>query len=107
MQNEQLHGTIVKLIFQNPDNWYSVCDVETDTHELVTVVGIMPYASAGEGLMVEGSWIQTKEYGRQFKVEKYEKIMPKQTNEILKYLSSGAVKGIGPKIAQKIVEKSP
>lgn len=105
MQNEQLHGTIVKLIFQNPDNWYSVCDVETDTHELVTVVGIMPYASAGEGLMVEGSWIQTKEYGRQFKVEKYEKIMPQKTNEILKYLSSGAVKGIGPKIAQKIVEK--
>ena len=105
MQSEQLRGTIVKLIFQNPDTWYSVCDVETDTHGLVTVVGIMPYASAGEGLLVEGVWLQTKEYGRQFKVEKYEKIMPKKTNEILKYLSSGAIKGIGPKIAQKIVEK--
>ena len=105
MQSEQLRGTIVKLIFQNPDNWYSVCDVETDTKDLVTVVGIMPYASAGEGLFVHGTWVQTKEYGKQFKVESYEKIMPKKTNEILKYLSSGAVKGIGAKIAQKIVEK--
>ena len=101
---EHLKGTVVKLIFQNEDNWYSVCDVEADTGKLVTVVGIMPYISVGEGIDAMGTWINSKEYGRQFKVEEYEKILPQKKNEILRYLASGAIKGIGSKIAQKIVE---
>ena len=105
MNIEELRGTVVKLIFQNKDNWYSVCDVETDTKELVTVVGIMPCVAKGEGIFATGSWIFTKDYGRQFKAETYEKLLPENTNEILRYLSSGAIKGIGAKIAQKIVEK--
>jgi len=105
MQLEELNGIIKKVIFQNNENWYSVCEVETDTHGYITAVGTMPYASTGEGLQVMGTWINSKEYGRQFKVEEYKKILPQQTNEILRYLSSGAIKGIGAKIAQKIVEK--
>ena len=101
---EKVNGTVVKLIYQNPDNWYSVCDVEADTGKLITVVGIMPYISVGEGISANGNWITTKDYGQQFKVEEYEKILPQKKNEILRYLASGAVKGIGPKIAQKIVE---
>lgn len=102
---EHLKGTVVKLIFQNEDNWYSVCDVEADTGKLVTVVGVMPYISVGEGIDAVGSWITSKDYGKQFKVEEYEKILPQKKNEILRYLASGAVKGIGAKIAQKIVEQ--
>lgn len=101
---EKLNGTVVKLIYQNSDNWYSVCDVETDAGKLVTVVGIMPYISVGEGISANGIWITSKEYGQQFKVEEYQKILPQKKNEILRYLASGAVKGIGAKIAQKIVE---
>lgn len=101
---EQLKGTVVKLIFQNTDNWYSVCDVEADTGKLVTVVGIMPYVSVGEGIDATGNWITSKEYGSQFKVEEYNKVLPQKKNEILRYLASGAIKGIGAKIAQKIVE---
>ncbi len=101
---EQLKGIVVKLIFQNEDNWYSVCDVEADTGKLVTAVGVMPYISVGEGIEANGSWITSKEYGQQFKVQEYKKILPQKKNEILRYLASGAVKGIGAKIAQKIVE---
>ena len=101
---EKIKGSVVKVIYQNPDNWYSVCDVEADTGKLITVVGIMPYVSVGEGIEATGNWITTKEYGQQFKVEEYQKILPQKKNEILRYLSSGAVKGIGAKIAQKIVE---
>ena len=102
---EQIKGTVVKLIYQNEENWYSVCDVESDTGKLVTVVGIMPYISVGEGIDAQGNWITNKEYGQQFKVEEYKKILPQKKNEILRYLASGAVKGIGAKIAQKIVEQ--
>lgn len=101
---EIINGTVVKLIYQNTDNWYSVCDVEADTGKLITVVGIMPYISVGEGIKVTGSWISSKDYGQQFKVEEYEKFLPQKKNEILRYLASGAIKGIGAKIAQKIVE---
>ena len=102
---ESISGMVIKLIYQNSDNWYSVCDVETDTKQLITVVGIMPYVSVGEGIKATGNWVESKEYGKQLRVDEYEKILPKKANEILKYLSSGAIKGIGAKIAQKIVEQ--
>ncbi len=105
MQNEQLQGIVIRIIYQNENSWYSICDVQTDTNEIVTIVGTMPYIAVGESFFVTGEWIFSKEYGRQFKVETYRKIMPQKTNEILKYLSSGAIKGIGAKTAIKIVEK--
>ena len=107
MPNEliKILGTIEKLIYQSSDSWYSVCDVCTDDNELITVVGIMPYVSVGEGIEAEGQWVTNKDYGKQFKVETYKKALPKQRNSILRYLSSGAVKGVGAKIAQKIVSQ--
>ena len=98
-------GTVEKLIYQSNDSWYSVLDVCTDDDKLITVVGIMPYVSVGEGIEAEGQWVTNKDYGKQFKVETFKKTLPKQKNGILRYLSSGAVKGIGAKIAQKIVSQ--
>ena len=98
-------GTVEKLIYQSSDSWYSVCDVCTEDNSVITVVGIMPYVSVGEGIVAEGQWVTNKDYGKQFKVESYNKTLPKQKNSILRYLSSGAVKGIGAKIAQKIVSQ--
>ena len=99
----KISGTVEKLIYQSNDSWYSVCDVCTEDNTSVTVVGIMPYVSVGEGIEAEGAWATNKDYGKQFKVEVYKKSLPKQKNSILRYLSSGAIKGIGAKIAQKIV----
>ena len=98
-------GTVEKLIYQSVDSWYSVCDVCTDENELITVVGTMPYVSVGEGIEANGQWVTNKDYGKQFKVEIYKKTLPKQKNSILRYLSSGAIKGVGAKIAQKIVSQ--
>ena len=101
----KISGTVEKLIYQSNDSWYSVCDVTTEENKLITVVGIMPYVSVGEGIEAEGQWVVNKDYGKQFKVDSYKKTLPKQKNSILRYLSSGAIKGIGPKIAQKIVSQ--
>lgn len=106
MSNQQtIKGTVEKLIYQNKDTWYSVCDVFTSTEEAIVVVGIMPYIAAGEEIEASGIWVTNKEYGRQFKVDEYNKILPKKKNSILRYLSSGAIKGVGPKTAKKIVDQ--
>ena len=101
----KISGAVEKLIYQSSDSWYSVCDVCTDDDKSITVVGIMPYVSVGEGIEAEGEWVTNKDYGKQFKVSTYKKTLPKQKNSILRYLSSGAVRGVGAKIAQKIVSQ--
>ena len=101
----KINGTVEKIIYQSSSTWYSVCDVTLETGELITIVGIMPYIAVGEGIMAQGTFITSKDYGKQFKVEEYKKYLPKNKNSILRYLSSGAVKGIGAKIAKKIVDE--
>ena len=101
----KINATVERVIYQNDDTWYSVCDVTTDKNEDLTIVGILPYISVGEEIEATGNFVINKEHGRQFKVEEYKKVLPKEKNNILRYLSSGAVKGIGPKIAKKIVDQ--
>ena len=99
----KLSGSVEGIVYSNEENGYTVCDMGTDD-DLVTVVGIMPYLSEGEKITVYGHWEHNSKYGRQFKVEQYEKDLPADDNAILRYLSSRTVKGIGPKTAIKIVE---
>ena len=101
----KISGTVDKIIFQSPTSWYSVCDVSLETGEAITVVGTMPYISVGEAIEASGTFITSKDYGKQFKVEEYRKYLPQNKNSILRYLSSGAIKGIGAKIAKKIVDE--
>ncbi len=101
---EKLSGSVESIIFSNEDNGYTILDFGTDENELVTLVGVMPYVSAGDELTVLGKWIHNPKYGRQFQVEQFEKRLPSDAAAILRYLSSGAIKGIGPKKAQKLVE---
>ncbi len=101
----EVSGSVDSVIFQSSDSGYCVCDIEADNGELITAVGIMPYLTAGDRVKVYGNYVTHSVYGRQLKVEKYEKLIPKGKDEMLKYLSSGAIKGIGPKIAEKIVEQ--
>ena len=99
-----VEGSVEGVIYSNEDNGYTILELITDKNELVTAVGIMPYIGEGETLKVYGKWVHHAKYGRQFSVSSYEKVMPADAVSILRYLASGAIKGIGPKTAQRIVD---
>ncbi|MBQ9967836.1 MAG: ATP-dependent RecD-like DNA helicase [Oscillospiraceae bacterium] len=103
MEQDILYGTVSAIVFQNTENGYTVLRLRSQDGELVTVVGSMPMTVVGERLSITGRWISHATYGRQFEAEVLERLMPETSDEILAYLSSGAVKGIGPKTAQRIV----
>ena len=100
-----LSGSVEQVIYFNEDNCYAICDFGTDDDDLVTIVGTLPYVAEGDSLTVFGRWVHNPKYGRQFKVEQFEKRLPADANAILRYLSSRTIKGIGPKTAKKIVEE--
>jgi len=97
-------GIIESIVYQNEENGYTVCTIEGTDGELITAVGILPYVSEGDKITAQGNWTNHNVYGRQFRIEAFEKTLPVEEGDILRYLASGAVKGIGPKTAQKIVE---
>jgi len=100
-----IEGTIEHIIYKNEENGYCVCEMSLQDQELITAVGIMPFAAAGEMVRAMGKWALHPSYGKQFSIEYFEKQLPATEGAILKYLSSRAVKGIGPKTAAKIVER--
>ena len=101
----RLSGSIEHVIYSNEENGYAICDLGTDTDELVTITGTLPYIGEGDVVTVYGKWVHNPKYGRQFKVEQSEKQMPADRASILRYLSAGSIKGIGPKTAQRIVDE--
>ena len=101
-----IQGTVLAVIYQNPENGYCVLKVRTEQGEAVTVVGVIPMCVVGERLAIVGRWTRHQSFGQQFEAEFLERLMPETTSEILAFLSSRAVKGIGPKMAEKIVSRS-
>ena len=101
---EILQGTISAVVFQNYENGYSVLRLAVGGGQSVTVVGTIPLPAVGEQLMVTGRWSSHSSYGKQFEAEFLERLMPQSSGEILAYLSSRIIKGIGPKTAARIVE---
>ena len=99
-----LEGTVEEIIYKNEDNGYTVAMMETKD-DVVTIVGYIPFLNIGETLKVEGEWSYHPNYGEQFKIENASTVVPATVNGIEKYLSSGLIPCIGPKTAQKIVEK--
>ncbi len=102
---EELCGVVEGVIYTNEENGYGIFDFSTDRQMVVTIVGTLPYVAEGDGLRIWGRWINSPKYGRQFRVEEFEKVLPADSASILRYLSSRAVRGIGPKMAQRIVER--
>ncbi|MBO5938918.1 MAG: ATP-dependent RecD-like DNA helicase [Clostridia bacterium] len=103
---QRIEGSVERVIYANEDNGYTICDMaSSEDGEIITAVGIMPMIGAGDHLCVYGQWTHNPKYGRQFSVSQYERVMPADTASILRYLSSRAIKGIGPKTAQRIVEE--
>lgn len=94
---EKLTGTVEGVIYANEENGYAILDFGTDSNELVTILGTLPCVNTGDELTIYGKWIHNPKYGRQFRVEQYEKNLPSDSAAILKYLSSRTIRGIGPK----------
>lgn len=99
----QVEGEVETIIYRNEDNGYTV--LELSGEESLVAVGIMPMISVGEEVKLTGVFKTHPSYGRQFSVSVCERSMPSTTAGILKYLSSGAVKGIGPAKAAVIVRE--
>ena len=101
-----LTGTIERITFHNLDSGYCVLRVQAKGHgDLVTVVGSSQQVIAGESLRATGEWVTDRQHGLQFKASDIKTEPPHTPEGIAKYLGSGIVKGIGPKLAQRIVEK--
>lgn len=98
-----IEGVVEDIIFQNKDNGYTVCTIEYEGEE-VACVGVIPDVHSGEDLRMIGEWTTHHIYGKQFKVEFYERSIPTTVQGIEKYLGSGVIKGIGPKLAKRIVK---
>ena len=104
MEMEILQGTIAAVVYHNYDNGYAVLRLRCGDGQTVTVVGTIPMPAVGERLMVTGRWSTHQSYGKQFEAEFLERLMPESTTEILAYLSSRVIKGIGPRMAARIVD---
>lgn len=101
---ERLKGMVEDVIYENPANGYTVCDISSDG-KLYTLTGYMPGLSEGETIDTIGEWKSHPEYGEQFSVKQFQRIMPADENEIELYLGSGILPHIGRSTARRIVEK--
>lgn len=101
---EQFEGYIEKITYRNEENGYTVLTLEGTEREL-TCIGTLPSVSEGEYLMVEGEMTVHPMYGEQMKVISFDFRAPSDERAIEKYLGSGAIKGIGEKMAKKIVSE--
>lgn len=101
---ENLYGIAEEIVYRREDTGFTVMDISSEEGELITVVGVLPDISAGEEVHFIGVWDTHQSFGRQFRAEACERTMPTTAAQMLKYLASGAVKGIGPSTATKIVE---
>ena len=101
---EILSGYIKHIIYSNRDNGYTVFELATDTEE-ITCVGALHAAAEGECVKLSGDYTVHNVYGRQFAFSEYEAIESEDEADMLRYLSSGAIKGIGPSLAGRIVDR--
>jgi exodeoxyribonuclease V alpha subunit len=100
-----LDAVLERITYANQETGYTVARVATDrSGDLLTVVGALLGAQPGESLRLRGRWASHPQYGRQFQVEAYQTVLPATIQGIRRYLGSGLIKGIGPKMAERIVE---
>lgn len=102
--NDTFTGTVVKITYQNALNGYTVATFSDGGNE-ITAVGSMPFISKGDDVTLTGNYIIHPTYGKQLKVSSYQKNIPSTLSGILRYLSSGAIRGVGPSTARKIVSR--
>ena len=102
----EIKGQIEVVTFHNPDTGYTIARFKPEGQkERITVVGAILDPRQGEGISVEGEWVNHKRYGRQLRIDSYSQITPSTLDGIRKYLGSGLIRGIGPVFSERIVDK--
>jgi len=102
---QRMEGTVESITFSSESGDYVVARFTANgSSEKGTIVGAMPSLRPGEHMRLEGQWTTHKKFGRQFKVERYEVLVPTSIPGLIKYLGSGLIRGIGPKFAERIVK---
>ena len=99
----EIKGEVAEIIYKNEVNGYCIAVFETE-EESTTIVGYLPFVNKNDTLEVIGKFVEHQEYGRQFKVETFKKVMPETLDSLERYLANGLIKGIGPATAKKIVD---
>jgi len=103
---EKIQGQIERITFQNEENGFTVAKMKVKgKKDLVTITGNLPGTNAGEILELWGEWNNHPKFGSQFKIVRFKSVMPATVVGIEKYLGSGLIKGIGPIMAKRLVEK--
>ena len=101
----ELTGEILGIIYQNEINSYTIAEIYANELEKIeTIVGYLPFIAEGDEVKLIGKIVEHKEYGEQFKVDSFEKLMPQSLEALERYLGNGTIKGVGPATARKIVE---
>ena len=98
----EITGEIKDIIYKNEINSYTIADFETDEEE-TTIVGYLPFVNPGDTLKLIGKFVEHKDYGRQFKIDTFEKLMLQTLGALERYLAKGNIKGIGEAIAKRII----
>lgn len=101
----EINGIISSVIYMNDENGYAVVRLESDSGEMITAVGCLPYIAPGEMMSAEGSWVTHAQHGKQFKIEQSNRLLPTSADGIYEYLAGSTVRGIGPATAAMIVER--
>ena len=99
----EITGEVKDIIYQNEINSYTVAEFETEQEE-ITIVGYLPFINVGDTLKLVGKIVTHQDYGEQFKVDTFEKLMPQTLGSLERYLANGTIKGVGPATAKKIVD---
>ena len=103
MEHLQIKGVVESITYRNKENSYTVIKLKTNNEEIVAT-GYMPFISENDSVILHGNYVFHSTYGQQFKCELCEVAVPQTQSQILKFLSSGAIKGVGPATAMRIVE---
>ncbi|ASS73916.1 ATP-dependent RecD-like DNA helicase [Tumebacillus algifaecis] len=100
-----LEGKLKKITYHNEENGYTVATLQTGKKDSATVVGTMFGPQEGDNVRVTGKWSRHEKWGPQLVIEDFERVLPVTAEAILSFLSSGTIKGLGPKTAKKLVEQ--
>lgn len=108
-----VEGTVLRITYRNEATWYTVVKVQTelpplpgaDRAGIITAVGSLPAVDVGQTVRLTGSWEQHPQYGRQLKVDQIQSVWPATAAAIERYLASGAIRGVGPTTAQRLVAR--